>query len=159
MIEKPEIATDKTLIGGYGVPSPLDSFADDLAGKTLTGSYAVDAAAAGATLKTDSYRIAAVRRTGDETFVVEAVIGYGQTDLTIPVTVNVRAAGDVPVLVIDDLAIPMMGEGFGSKIVFDFERGRYAGTWRHGDVGGAMWGRIVETPVGVKPADDTPAAK
>ena len=129
-------------------------FAAALSNKTLVGSFVIDnGPKSPAPLQTDSYRIGEVRKTGDDEYTVDARIKYGANDLTVPVPVTVRFAGDVPVLSLENLNIPLLGEGFGTKLVFDFEAGRYAGTWSHGDVGGTMWGRIEDA----KPAAETPA--
>ena len=131
-----------------------DAFVEGLSDKLLVGSFTTetDRPAATVPMKTDRYRIAGVRHVGGDQFVVEARISYGTNDVTVPVPVTVKFAGDTPVLSLDKLKIPLLGDDFGAKILFDFEANRYAGTWRHGDVGGTMWGRITEPPAD-EPAD------
>ena len=146
------------LLAMTAVPAAADdqamAFVDGLAQKLLVGSFTTETNRPAATvpMKTDRYRIADVRHVGGDQFVVEARITYGTNDVTVPVPVTVKFAGETPVLSLDKLKIPLLGEDFGAKILFDFEANRYAGTWRHGDVGGTMWGRITEPPAD-EPAD------
>jgi hypothetical protein len=56
------------------------------------------------------------------------------------VPVEVRWAGDTPMIQVSDLSIPGLGDEFSARVLF--YQGRYAGTWSHGKVGGTMFGRI-----------------
>ena len=60
--------------------------------------------------------------------------------VTVPVPVEVKWAGETPVITLDEVTIPGLGT-FSSRVVLD--RGRYAGTWSHDKVGGHMFGTIV----------------
>jgi len=76
----------------------------------------------------------------------QARIKYGDTDITLPVPVEVKWAGDTPVITLTDVTIPGLGT-FGARVVI--HAGKYAGTWRHGDAGGHMFGvikKVKETP-------------
>ena len=67
-------------------------------------------------------------------------IRYGKWDVTLPIPVEVKWAGTTPVITVDNLTIPGLGSAFDSRIVI--ADGKYAGTWRHGKVGGLMFGQI-----------------
>jgi hypothetical protein len=60
--------------------------------------------------------------------------------VTVPVPVQVHFANDTPVLSVTDLTIPLVGSEFTARVMF-FDN-QYAGTWRHGKVGGLMYGRV-----------------
>lgn len=66
-------------------------------------------------------------------------IKYGDHDVTVPIPVQVKWAGTTPVITVDNLTIPGMGT-FDSRVLIS--DGKYAGTWRHGKVGGLMFGHI-----------------
>ena len=66
-------------------------------------------------------------------------IKYGSHDVTLPIPVEVKWAGTTPVITVDNLTIPGMGT-FDSRVVI--ADGKYAGTWRHGKVGGLMFGHL-----------------
>lgn len=84
-----------------------------------------------------------------------ARIKYGDHDVTVPIPVEVKWAGTTPVITVDNLTIPGMGT-FDSRVLIS--DGKYAGTWRHGKVGGLMFGHIEKqaTPA-VDEASDKPA--
>jgi hypothetical protein len=71
-----------------------------------------------------------------------ARLQFGEQDLTVPLPLEVKWAGDTPVLTVTDFAIPGLGT-FTSRVMI--YRGQYAGTWQHGDVGGHLWGRITKS--------------
>lgn len=68
-----------------------------------------------------------------------ARIKYGDHDVTLPIPVEVKWAGKTPVITVDNLTIPGMGT-FDARVVIS--DGKYAGMWRHGKVGGLMFGHI-----------------
>ena len=68
-----------------------------------------------------------------------ARIKYGDHDVTLPVPVEVKWAAKTPVITVDNLTIPGMGTFDARVLISD---NKYAGTWRHGKVGGLMYGRI-----------------
>jgi hypothetical protein len=123
------------------------AFVELMKGSQLTGKFTVDGRDGDA--KTDSYRINAVSKVKDDNWIVHSRIKYGEFDVVVPIPVRMHWAGDTAVLSVTDLAIPGLGEGFSSRLLFDGQR--YAGTWAHGEVGGHMWGKIEK-----QPADEAP---
>ena len=122
---------------------PLAAFCKRMSGVELVGRFTTDQAAG--RLREDRYRIESIKPLRDDLYVVTSRIAYRRAggesiDLTVPVTVRLHLAGELPVLSVRDLSIPLLGDDFSSAIVFDGDR--YAGTWAHGPVGGHMWGRI-----------------
>jgi len=87
----------------------------------------------------DRYDLSSVQKVGQDRWRFNARMRYGDTDLTLPVTVTMRWVDDTPMIMLTDLAIPTLGT-FSARVFFYGER--YAGTWQHGAVGGHMFGRI-----------------
>ena len=111
-----------------------------LSGATLEGSFTSTGAGADPTkLSRDKYTLGQVRKVGGDVWQIPARIQYGEKDITLPIVLPIRWAGDTPVVTVDDL--PMPGFGTVSARVMFFE-GHYAGYWKHGDHGGNMFGVI-----------------
>ena len=66
-----------------------------------------------------------------------ARIKYGDHDVTLPIPVEVKWAGGTPVITVANLTIPGMGTFDARVLLYD---NKYAGTWRHGEFGGLMFG-------------------
>lgn len=102
----------------------------------------------------DRYRIARATKAEGERWMIEARVQYGGKDVPIVIAVNVRWAGDTPVICVDDLFIPGLGRFTARVMFFD---GQYAGTWSGGRMGGQMWGRVERdrpAPAATQPAED-----
>jgi hypothetical protein len=91
-------------------------------------------------LPQEEYVIKSVRKLprGDY-WLFQARIRYLDKDVTLPLPLQVKWAGDTPVITLSDLSIPGLGT-FSSRVVID--NGKYAGTWTHGQVGGHLFGVI-----------------
>jgi len=76
-----------------------------------------------------------------------ARIKYGKHDVTLPIPVEVKWAATTPVITVDNLTIPGMGTFDARVLISD---NKYAGTWRHGKVGGLMYGTIEKQEVAVE---------
>lgn len=66
-------------------------------------------------------------------------IRYGHKDVTVPLPLEVKWAENTPVITLTELTIPGIGTFSARVVVHD---GLYAGTWRHGDVAGHLFGQI-----------------
>ncbi|HYE18392.1 MAG TPA: hypothetical protein VEA69_08100 [Tepidisphaeraceae bacterium] len=103
--------------------------------------------------KADKYTIESVQKMpgkGD-TWVFNARIQFGGKDVTLPLPVPVKWAGDTPVISVTDFGIPGLGTYTARVLIYN---DTYAGTWSGGDHGGYMWGKIERA----KPGDTKPAA-
>jgi len=89
--------------------------------------------------KEDKYSILSITKLGGETWLIRARIQYGKTDLVAPIPVQVKWAGDTPVITLDKTGVP--GSGEYSARVMIYEK-TYAGTWSGGDHGGLLNGVI-----------------
>jgi len=87
----------------------------------------------------ERYEIASVTKVGENDWRFDARITYGNTDVTLPVTVPIVWAGDTPMISITDFEIPTLGT-FDTRLIFHDDR--YAGSWQHGEFGGLMYGTI-----------------
>jgi len=77
-----------------------------------------------------------------DVWLIKARIKYGDKDATVPIPLEIKWAGDTPVITLTDLAIPGLGTFTSRVVIYD---NRYAGTWQHGKVGGNLFGRIEKT--------------
>ena len=89
--------------------------------------------------KEDKYTIIGVTKMSGDMWVINARIQYNQKDMVAPIPVQVKWAGDTPVIIVEKL--PMPGGGTYSARVLVFEH-TYAGTWSGGDHGGLLNGII-----------------
>jgi hypothetical protein len=81
----------------------------------------------------------ATKLTGD-TWLLQARLQYGSHDIPVPVPVQIKWAGDTPVITLTDLAIPGVGTYTARVLIY---RDQYAGTWSSQDHGGQLFGKIV----------------
>lgn len=117
----------------------------ELAGQFSTGD---DARPAG----NENYQISSARWLGGESWLIFARVRYGQRDVTLPVPVQVRFAGDTPVVCLDEVRLPLLGT-YSARVVFHGDR--YAGTWSGGKSGGHLWGTIRPLPA-TRPVEGRP---
>lgn len=118
-----------------------ESFRTMITNVVLSGHFVMDGAAEDDKLRKEEYVITSATKLGTgDIWLLTSRIRYGDVDLTVPVPVQVKWAGDTPVITVDNVGIPGLGT-FSARVVLD--DGRYAGTWSHDKVGGHMFGRIV----------------
>jgi hypothetical protein len=112
---------------------------DTLTGAKLVGSYSVTGRE-DRSPRPEEYTISsAVKLPEGDLWILKARIKYGDKDATVPIPLEIKWAGDTPVITLTDLTIPGLGT-FTSRVVI--YEGRYAGTWQHDRVGGHLFGRI-----------------
>ena len=91
--------------------------------------------------KEDKYTIIGVNKVGGDMWLIHARIQYGKKDVTAPIPVQVKWAGDTPVIIVDDVGVPGSGTYSARVMIYD---NTYAGTWTGGDHGGLMNGVITQ---------------
>ena len=64
---------------------------------------------------------------------------YGGKDVTLPIPLPIRWAGDTPIVVVDNVTLPGFGTVSARVMFFD---DHYAGYWKHGDHSGHLFGVI-----------------
>lgn len=89
--------------------------------------------------KEDKYTIVGVSKLKGESWLIRARIQYGKVDVVAPIPIQVKWAGDTPIIVVDKMSMP--GGGTYSARVMIYEN-TYAGTWSGGNHGGLMNGVI-----------------
>ncbi len=89
--------------------------------------------------KEDKYTINSVNKIGGEMWLINARIQYGKKDFVAPIPVQVKWAGDTPVIILDKVGVAGSGEFSARVLVYDKT---YAGTWNGGDHGGLLNGVI-----------------
>lgn len=130
-----------------------------MTGAKLTGLFTIE----GKPMKDqveDTYEIRKVEKAkaDGDTWLITSRVKYGKNDYEMPFPIDVKWAGDTPVLTLEKLAVPGLGT-FSCRVVLHGTK--YAGTWQHDNVGGHMFGNIklaeeaaVEKPAeGEKPKD------
>lgn len=88
----------------------------------------------------DSYTILKVRKLRDSKWQFLARVEYQEKPITVPLVVDVKWAGDTPVIQVTDMKIPFLGTYTARVVIY---RGEYAGTWSGVGYGGQMYGKIV----------------
>lgn len=114
-------------------------FAESMSGVVLRGYFTVDGRENKGALKEEKYTIAQVGKVKDDIWLFHCRIQYGEHDVTIPLPLSVRWAGDTPLIMLTDQAIPGLGTYTARVVVY---RGRYSGTWSGKDHGGHLFGRV-----------------
>ncbi|MBX7211652.1 MAG: hypothetical protein K1X78_25315 [Verrucomicrobiaceae bacterium] len=114
-------------------------FKDSLTNATLSGLWSGIKDGALTPAKEDQYEVTSATKLTADTWLLTARMQYGKRDLTIPVPVQVRWAGDTPVICVTDFAIPGGGTYSARVLIY---AGTYAGTWTGKDHGGLLHGAI-----------------
>jgi hypothetical protein len=119
--------------------NPLHAqFAELLHDVTLKGQFTV--VGSDRPPASEAYTIKSVQKLPDgDYWLFQARIKYGENDVTLPLPLEVKWAGDTPVITLSELTIPGLGT-FSARVVIDKQK--YAGTWSHGDKGGHLFGVI-----------------
>jgi hypothetical protein len=113
-------------------------FQESLSGVTLTGSFTTG----GKELRDEKYTIEKVSKVGGDVWLFHARIQYGSHDVTLPLPLTVKWAGDTPVITLTDLNIPGLGMYTARVLIY---RGEYAGYWSGKTHGGHLFGKIVKS--------------
>ena len=149
-----------TLRAGRRVPvaqlSDLErQFVERMRGATLEGRFTI-AGRERDPDRQDHYEIASVEKVGEHDWRFNARIKYGSIDTTLPVVVRMLWADDTPIITMTDVPLPPLGT-FTSRVFFYGDR--YAGTWQHDAVGGAMFGRIIPAATSSTGSSTAPPAR
>jgi hypothetical protein len=132
-------------------------FEETMSGATLVGTFTVT----GQTdkkLHEERYTIESVKKIGEDKWLFKSRIQYGTHDLTVPLALDVKWAGDTAVITLTDMPVPGFGKFTCRVLVF---RDEYAGTWDGGDHGGHLFGRIEKKGAAAeaKPAEKSAGEK
>jgi hypothetical protein len=89
--------------------------------------------------KEEKYTINGVNKLFSDRWLIRARIQYGDHDVTAPIPVKVKWAGDTAVITVDDFGLPG-GASYSARVLV--YKNTYAGTWSAGDHGGLLNGVI-----------------
>lgn len=89
--------------------------------------------------KAEKYTITGATKSGGEVWLIYAKMQYRGKEVSVPVPVQVKWAGDTPVITLDKVTIPGMGT-YSARVLL-FEK-TYAGSWSAGDHGGMLHGIV-----------------
>ena len=114
-------------------------FEQTLSGAKLIGQFTIMGRDMGQ-LPKEEYAIESVQKmpSGDY-WLFQVRIQYMDKDVTLPLPLEVKWAGDTPIITLTDLKIPVLGT-FSSRVIIYNDK--YAGTWTHGKAGGHLFGVI-----------------
>jgi hypothetical protein len=121
-------------------------FAEKMSGATLVGRFTTRDQDAEKPLAEDKYTLGKVHKLPNGLWSFETRIQYGDHDVKVPLALQVKWAGDTPVITLDNVLVPGLGT-FTSRVVVHGDE--YAGTWSGGNHGGHLFGRITR-PEAVK---------
>ena len=113
-------------------------FQDSMASVVLEGQSTRDGSPG---VSEDKYTIEKVVKTSDDQWTIFARVEFKGQTMTVPLPLQVKWAGDTPVITLTDQALPGMGTYTARVVVY---RGQYAGTWSGRNGGGKVFGKIVK---------------
>ena len=114
-------------------------FAEKMSGATLVGRFTADDQPEGELPQEDRYTLDEVRKLQNDYWLFQAKVQYGERDQAIRIPLEVKWAGDTPVITVTNVLFPGLGSFTARVMIYG---NQYAGTWRGGDHGGLMFGRI-----------------
>lgn len=115
-------------------------FEETMSGATLAGSFTVDGRQDDQPLKQEKYTITKVSKLKGDFWLFQSRIQYGNHDTTLALPLEVRWAGDTPVITLTNYTVPGFGNFTCRILVY---KDHYCGTWRGADHGGQMFGRVL----------------
>ena len=110
-----------------------------LEGARLVGQFSVVGMANTPPPQPEQYAVSRLERDAEGRWVFNVSMSYASQQHTMPVPVTIEWAGDTPMITLTEQTIPGLGTFSARVLIYD---GLYAGTWKHGQFGGHMWGRI-----------------
>lgn len=114
-------------------------FEEMLSGSLLIGSFTTTGEDQNGQLSVDRYTIENVTKGQNDYWIFQAQVQYGGRDVKMRMPLEVKWAGDTPVITVTNVLVPGLGI-FTARVLF--YGNQYAGTWSAGDHGGHMFGRI-----------------
>lgn len=115
------------------------AFSDRLKNARFTGRWSLVADGRMGEERADEYLINSATKVSGDDWVIVTRMRFGTVDVNVPITVQVKWAGDTPVISVSELAIPQVGT-YSARVVVD--KDQYGGSWRGQGYGGLMYGVI-----------------
>ena len=121
----------------------IEKLAKKMNGVKLIGRFSVIGKDNGPLAKEEYTILSATKLEDADYWLLKARIKYGDHDVTVPIPLEIKWAGDTPVITLTKLTIPGLGT-FSSRVVIHDDK--YAGTWSHDKVGGHLFGTLEPLP-------------
>lgn len=122
----------------------IKEFEKSMSGATLVGYFTTNGKESEKGLKEEKYHLKSVKKLKHGDF-WEFEFQYGEAGKSTKLPLEIKWAGDTPVITLTDVLVPGFGT-FTARVLF--YRDEYAGTWSASDHGGRLFGKVV------KPGDD-----
>ena len=135
-------AGQETPQNAAGAPDQAElerGFKEMLSGSLLIGSFTTTGEDQNGQLSVDRYTIENVTKGQNDYWIFQAQVQYGGRDVKMRMPLEVKWAGDTPVITVTNVLVPGLGIFTARDL---FYGNQYAGTWSAGDHGGHMFGRI-----------------
>src|SRR4051812_39518728 len=128
---------------GDSNPVPLNAlevkFQNTLTNCVLNGRWCTTKKGEMAEEYHDQYTILGATKSGKDSWEIRARVQFAGRNLTVPVPVKLRWAGDTPVIVLDSVSVPGVGT-YSARVLI--HGNTYAGSWSTKDEGGMLHGTI-----------------
>ena len=113
-------------------------FADLMSNGKMSGSFTMNGSDK---IGHDEYSLGEVKKADGDNWQITANIKYGKHDVSLPLVVPVKWAGDTPVISVTDFGFPGLGK-YTARVLFYGDE--YVGIWSSSDGshGGKMWGKV-----------------
>lgn len=116
----------------------IAELAETLSHATLVGQFTVTGQENGKP-EAERYELGEVKHLGGGQWLIQARIRYADHDVTLPLTLPIRWAGDTPMICVDEVSFPGLGKYTARVMIY---RDHYAGFWTGADHGGHLFGVI-----------------
>jgi hypothetical protein len=143
-------ASSSVAPGQAGIQALEDKFAATLSNATFKGRWCLLEDGKMGPEQEDKYTIIGAKKVGGDTWLIHTRVQYGERDFVAPLPVQVKWAGETPVIVVDNLKMPGGNRAYSARVVIHEDT--YAGTWSGGDHAGLLMGVISRSPQKEDPA-------
>lgn len=117
----------------------IRDFERSMSGAALKGYFTINGTEQEKGLKEETYHLKSVKKLKHGDF-WQFEWQYGNAGKTLSLPLEIKWAGDTPVITLTDVLVPGMGK-FTARVLF--YEGEYAGTWSAADHGGRIFGKVV----------------
>lgn len=118
----------------------MKQFEESMSGATMVGYFTINGQEETKGLKEERYHLKSVKKLKNGDY-WQFEYQHGKSDKTTTLPVEIKWAGDTPVITLTDVLVPGAGT-FTARVLF--YRGEYAGTWSASDHGGRLFGKVVK---------------
>ena len=118
----------------------IKQFEESMSGATLVGYFTINGQEESKGLKEEKYHLKSVKKLKHGDY-WQFEYEHGEGGKTTSLPVEIKWAGDTPVITLTDVLVPGAGT-FTARVLF--YRNEYAGTWSASDHGGRIFGKVVK---------------